>query len=90
MEAHRESFGLTVTSTVQNCTEDFIPKYEISESESVFPGGYLIVGDRFQDIEVAEHHPSAQWLPLRLRLPRGTGIGGCMIDDIRYELNDLF
>jgi len=60
MEAHRESFGLDRYFDKMYCTEDFgfIPKYEIFETiRSDFPGGYLVVGDRFQDIEIAEHHP---------------------------------
>lgn len=92
MEAHRDSFGLDRYFYGMYCTEDFgfIPKYEIFESiRSIFPGGYLIVGDRFQDIEVAEHHP-VRTVGCRygFGFPGELDSADVLIDDIR-ELNDL-
>jgi phosphoglycolate phosphatase len=91
MEAHRESFGLDRYFDGMYCTEDFsfIPKYEIFESINRFPGGYLIVGDRFQDIEVAEHHPvSTVGCRYGFGFPGELDSADALIDDIR-ELNDL-
>ena len=92
MEAHRESFNLDRYFDGMYCTEDFdfIPKYEIFESiQAVFPGGYLIVGDRFQDIEVAEHHP-VRTVGCRygFGFPGELDSADMLIGDIR-ELNDL-
>ena len=92
MEAHRESFNLDRYFDGMYCTEDFdfIPKYEIFESiQAVFAGGYLIVGDRFQDIEVAEHHP-VRTVGCRygFGFPGELDSADMLIGDIR-ELNDL-
>lgn len=92
MEAHRESFNLDRYFDGMYCTEDFdfIPKYEIFESiQAVFPGGYLIVGDRFQDIEVAERHP-VRTVGCRygFGFPGELDSADMLIGDIR-ELNDL-
>ena len=86
MEAHRESFGLDRYFDGMYCTEDFsfIPKYEIFESiRAVFPWrlpdcGRPFPGHRSRRTSSRPH----SGLPLRLRFPRGTGLGGCT--DRRY------
>ncbi|CZR00476.1 Hypothetical protein Tpal_2524 [Trichococcus palustris] len=92
MEAHRESFGLDRYFDKMYCTEDFgfIPKYEIFEAiQADFPGGYLVVGDRFQDIEVAEHHPvHTVGCLYGFGFPEELASADALIEDIR-ELNDL-
>ena len=59
MEQHRRSFRLDRFFTDYYCTEDFdyAPKYEIFETiRKDYPGSYVIIGDRFHDIETAEKH----------------------------------
>lgn len=59
MQAHREHFGLNQYFSAFYCTEDFnfAPKWQIAGS--VLPkvsGNCIVIGDRWQDIELAERH----------------------------------
>lgn len=59
MRAHIEAFNLDRYMDSFYCTEqyDFIPKYEIFEHIKLeHEGEFIVVGDRFQDIEIAEKH----------------------------------
>lgn len=56
MDAHREYFKLDKYFDSFYCTEqyDFAPKYEIFKHiEAENEGSFVVVGDRFQDIEIA-------------------------------------
>lgn len=59
MEAHRKSFNLDRYFKDFYCTEEFgfIPKYEIFQKIKVkYIGGFLVIGDRYQDFEIAKIH----------------------------------
>ncbi|MHB1154142.1 MAG: HAD family hydrolase [Eubacteriales bacterium] len=59
MEAHIEYFKLNNYFTRFYCTEDFgfSPKYEIFNTiKQNHDGGFIIIGDRIQDIQIAEKH----------------------------------
>lgn len=59
MEAHREYFKLDRFFSGYFCSEAFgyIPKYEIFDSvKERWQGDFIIVGDRSQDIEIAERN----------------------------------
>lgn len=59
MEAHRRAFRLDRFFDDYFCCEDydFAPKYEIfSYIREKYPGRYIIIGDRFHDLETAEKH----------------------------------
>lgn len=59
MEAHIEAFSLDKYFDRFYCTEqyNFIPKYEIFEKIKLEnEGEFIVVGDRFQDVEIAEKH----------------------------------
>lgn len=56
MEAHNQAFGLDDYFGEFYCTEDydFKPKYIIFETiKEKYDGEFIIIGDRFQDMEVA-------------------------------------
>lgn len=57
MEAHIKQFRLDRFFSVFYCSEDFgfIPKHEIFKTIKVnHPGDYIVIGDRFQDMEISE------------------------------------
>lgn len=59
MQAHREQFGLEQYFSAFYCTEDFgfAPKWQIAESIlEELSGQCLVIGDRWQDIEIALRH----------------------------------
>lgn len=59
MNAHIQTFGLDKYFEDFYCTQqyDFIPKHEIfARILSQNPAEYIVVGDRFQDIEIAKKH----------------------------------
>ena len=59
MEAHKKYFGLQdLFVGFYPCERyHFIPKYEVFESiKKEHPGQYIVVGDRFHDMELAQHH----------------------------------
>lgn len=59
MEAHRRSFDLDRYFKDFYCSEEFgfIPKYEIFQKIKVkYSGDFLVVGDRYQDFEIAKVH----------------------------------
>lgn len=59
MEAHRQMFLLDRYFEDFFCSEDygFLPKYDIFEEiRKQYGGPYLVIGDRFQDMEVAVIH----------------------------------
>ncbi len=59
MDAHRKAFGLDRYFDKFYCTEDFgfIPKYEIFETiKRDCEGEFIVIGDRYSDIEVAKKH----------------------------------
>lgn len=59
MNRHKEIFGLDKYFTEFYCTEefDFIPKYEIFKIiKEKYNGDFLIIGDRFVDIEISIIH----------------------------------
>lgn len=59
MEAHMKQFQLDRFFTSFYCSEnfDFIPKHEIFHViKADYPGDFIIIGDRFQDMEIAEKH----------------------------------
>lgn len=59
MEQHRATFGLDRFFEAFYCSEDFgyIPKYEIfTQIQKDCPGHFIVIGDRFHDLEVAEKH----------------------------------
>lgn len=59
MKAHRRSFHLDNYFKAFYCSEefDYMPKYEIFDKvKAEFDGGFLIVGDRYQDMEIAKIH----------------------------------
>ena len=59
METHRKKFNLDRFFTDYFCAEDynFKPKYEIfKDLKSNYQGEYIVVGDRFHDIEMAKKH----------------------------------
>lgn len=59
MEAHISQFHLDYFFSAFYCSEDFgfIPKHEIFHMiKANFPGDFLIIGDRFHDMEIAEMH----------------------------------
>ncbi|WP_036931689.1 HAD family hydrolase [Proteocatella sphenisci] len=59
MEAHKREFGLDRYFEGFYCTHqyNFAPKHEIfSHILAQHPGTYTVIGDRFQDIEIAQRH----------------------------------
>lgn len=59
MEANRKSFNLDNYFKDFYCTEEFgfIPKYEIFHAiKEKYNGNFLVVGDRYQDMEIAKVH----------------------------------
>lgn len=59
MEAHIEAFQLEQYFTEFYCSEDygFIPKYEIfNVIKTRYTGDFIIIGDRFQDMEIAQKY----------------------------------
>lgn len=59
MEIHRDAFELDQYFDGFYCTEDydFSPKYRIFEEiRKAYEGPYIIVGDRYHDMEIAEIH----------------------------------
>lgn len=59
MQAHREYFGLEQYFSAFYCTEDFefAPKWQIAGSVLAdVPGKCIVIGDRWQDIEIALRH----------------------------------
>ncbi len=59
MNMHAKCFGLRDYFDHMYCTGDYnmAPKYEIFEYiKAAYPGEYLVVGDRFKDIEIADYH----------------------------------
>lgn len=57
MNLHAECFGLDEIFDHMYCSGGYgnLPKYEIFQSiQKDFPGPYMMVGDRFHDMEVAE------------------------------------
>jgi len=59
MEAHKAYFGLQdLFVGFYPCERyHFIPKYEVFEYiKKEHPGKYIVVGDRFHDMELAKHH----------------------------------
>lgn len=78
MEAHRKHFGLKQYFSAFYCTEDFnfAPKWQIAELVlAEVSGKCIVIGDRWQDIEIALHH---QLISI------GCAYGYCSSD----ELND--
>lgn len=59
MEAHKAYFGLDdLFAGFYPCERyHFIPKYDVFEFiKKEHPGDYVVVGDRFHDMELAKHH----------------------------------
>lgn len=59
MENHRRIFKLDRFFSDYYCSEEYnnIPKYEIFEKiKKKYKGEFIIIGDRYQDIEVAQVH----------------------------------
>lgn len=59
MNIHSECFGLDHYFSHMYCSGDygFKPKYEIfNRIKERYPGEYLMVGDRFHDMEIARYH----------------------------------
>lgn len=59
MQAHRAYWGLDQYFSAFYCTEDFAfaPKWQIFNSmKECHAGGCLVIGDRYQDIEIAIKH----------------------------------
>ena len=59
MNLHARCFGLKDYFDHMYCSGDYghKPKYEIfNEIEKAYPGEYLMVGDRFHDMEIAKFH----------------------------------
>lgn len=59
MEIHRQHFHLEQYFHNFYCTQDynFAPKYKIFETiKKEYPGTYLIIGDRYPDMEIAFRH----------------------------------
>lgn len=59
MEAHIRQFRLDRFISAFYCSEDFgfIPKYEIFKTiKANYPGDFIVIGDRFHDMEIAERH----------------------------------
>ena len=59
MATHREQFGLDAWFTDFFCAEDynFSPKHEVFPIiRQKHPGDYIVIGDRFHDMEVARIH----------------------------------
>lgn len=59
MDAHRAVFNLDKYFEGFYCTEDFdfAPKYEIFKRiKRDFKAPYIVVGDRYQDMEIARIH----------------------------------
>ena len=59
MKIHTECFGLKNYFSQMYCSGDydFQPKYEIfNVIREACPGEYLVVGDRFHDMEIARYH----------------------------------
>ena len=59
MEAHIQQFQLDRFFTAFYCSEDFgfIPKHEIFHTiKSDFSGDFIIIGDRFHDMDIAKTH----------------------------------
>jgi phosphoglycolate phosphatase len=59
MQTHREYWGLDQYFSAFYCTQDFgfAPKWQIfSTIRSSCSGSFIVIGDRWQDIEVAVHY----------------------------------
>jgi phosphoglycolate phosphatase len=59
MEVHIQQFQLDRFFSAFYCSEDFcfIPKHEIFPTiQSDFSGDFIIIGDRFQDMDIAKAH----------------------------------
>lgn len=59
MNMHADCFHLRDYFDHMYCTGDYnmAPKYEIFDHiKEEYPGEYLVVGDRFKDIEIADYH----------------------------------
>ncbi len=59
MNKHAACFDLRDYFDHMYCTGDYdmAPKYEIfNHIKAEYPGEYLVVGDRFKDIEIADYH----------------------------------
>ncbi len=59
MEAHIKQFRLKHYFSGFYCSEDFgfIPKHEIFKTiKDNYSGDYIVIGDRFQDMEIAKMH----------------------------------
>ncbi len=59
MEAHRKHFQLDRYFSAFYCSEDFgfVPKYEIfNQIKANRQGDFIIIGDRYQDMEIAIRH----------------------------------
>jgi phosphoglycolate phosphatase len=59
MVAHIEQFRLDSYFSAFYCSEDFgfIPKYEIFHTiKATSPGDFIVIGDRIQDMEIANKH----------------------------------
>jgi len=59
MQAHINYFQLDRFFSAFYCSEDFSfkPKYEIFNTINAdWPGNYIIIGDRYLDIDIAVHH----------------------------------
>ncbi len=60
MSMHTECFDLNNYFDHMYCSGDYDnkPKYEIFNLiKAQYPGEYLMVGDRFHDMDIAKHHP---------------------------------
>lgn len=59
MQAHIDWFHLDRYFSAFYCTEDFefLPKYEIFNTiKQKHAGNFIVIGDRFQDMEIAQKH----------------------------------
>ena len=59
MDAHKNAFGLGKYFVQFYCTEDygFVPKHKIFENiKGKYDGKFIVIGDRYSDIEVAKRH----------------------------------
>lgn len=59
LQAHVQTFGLDRFFTACYCCEEFgdIPKYDsFPKIRARWPGDYVVIGDRFFDLEVAVRH----------------------------------
>ena len=59
MKQHQTTFGLDRYFEDFYCSEDYdyVPKYEIFlRIQKNHPGSYVIIGDRFHDLQIAEKY----------------------------------